>query len=110
MAIPANLIYFVLQAYQGARQEPEMAGLSIEEQLELTAKLIQNLQAAQHTRLSAPLPPNLGQVAQPNSRELQLAERLVSGLSLLAGQAPPAELAQTAALRRAMGVAPGAGL
>jgi len=85
-----------LQVHYETRQEPEMDGLSIEQQLELTAQLIQNLQSAQNKRLSAPPP--------PSQRESALASRLVSGLALLSGQASPGNLATTPQLRRAMGV------
>jgi len=94
-----------LQVHYETRQEPEMEGLSIEQQLELTAQLIQNLQSAQNRRLSAPPPPYLGQTPPPTQRETKLAERLVSGLALLSGQANPGDLAPTPQIRRAMGVA-----
>jgi len=93
-----------LQVHYETRQEPEMDGLSIEQQLELTAQLIQNLQSAQNKRLSAPPPPYLGNTPPPSQRESALASRLVSGLALLSGQASPGNLATTPQLRRAMGV------
>jgi len=94
-----------LQVHYETKQEPEMEGLSIEQQLELTSQLIQNLQSAQNRRLSAPPPPYLGQTPPPSQRETKLAERLVSGLALLSGQASPGDLAPTPQIRRAMGVA-----
>jgi len=94
-----------LQVHYETRQEPEMEGLSIEQQLELTAQLIQNLQSAQNKRLSAPPPPNMSQTPPPSQRETKLAERLVSGLALLSSQTNPGDLASTPQVRRAMGVA-----
>eukprot|EP00092_Neocalanus_flemingeri_P068908 GFUD01084319.1.p1 GENE.GFUD01084319.1~~GFUD01084319.1.p1 ORF type:complete len:320 (+),score=57.43 GFUD01084319.1:50-1009(+) len=94
-----------LQVHYETRQEPEMEGLSIEQQLELTAQLIKNLQSAQNKRLSAPPPPNLTQTPPPSQREAKLAERLVSGLVLLSSQTSPGDLAHTPQVRKAMGVA-----
>jgi len=94
-----------LQVHYETKQEPEMEGLSIEQQLELTAQLIKNLQSAQNKRLSAPPPHNLCQTPPPSQREAKLAERLVSGLALLTSQASPGEIAPTPQVRRAMGVA-----
>jgi len=94
-----------LQAHYETRREPEMEGLSIEQQLELTAQLIENLQSAQNKRLSVAHPQNLCQLPQPSEREAKLAERLVSGLALLSSQANPGDLAPTPQVRKAMGVA-----
>jgi len=94
-----------LQVHYETKQEPEMQGLTIEQQLELTAQLIQNLQSAQNKRLSAPPPPNLGHAPPPTERESKLAERLVSGLALLSSKTNPGDLAATPTVRRAMGVA-----
>ena len=93
-----------LQATLELKNEPEMAGLSIEQQLDLTAELITNLQAAQHTRISAPPPANLNAIAPPSSREMKLAERLVSGLSRLTSLAQPGQVTESANLRKALGV------
>ena len=93
-----------LQARLELKNEPEMVGLSIEQQLDLTAELITNLQAAQNTRISAPPPANLNAIAQPSSREMKLAERLVSGLSRLTSLAQPGQVTDSANLRKALGV------
>lgn len=93
-----------LQAHYELKNEPEMSGLSIEQQLELTAQLITNLQAAQHSRISAQPPTNLNAISPPSAREMKLAERLVSGLSRLTGLAQPGAVATSLPLRRAMGV------
>ena len=99
-----------LQTHYELRQEPEMEGLSVPQQLELTAQLIKNLQAAQLARISAPPPANLSALAPPTSREMRLAERLVTGLTRLTGQVSPAQVTSGPEIRRAMGVVlPGQG-
>ena len=93
-----------LQTTYELRQEPEMQGLSLSEQLELTAQLIQNLASVQNQRLSTTPPTNLGALHQPCTREMKLAERLVTGLTRLTGSVEPGEVTSTAGVRRAMGV------
>lgn len=93
-----------LQATLELKNEPEMAGLSIEQQLDLTAELISNLQAAQNTRISASPPANLNAINPPSSREMKLAERLVSGLSRLTSLAQPGQVVEPSNLRKALGV------
>lgn len=93
-----------LQATLELKNEPEMSGLSIEQQLDLTAELITNLQAAQNTRISATPPANLNAINPPSSREMKLAERLVSGLSRLTSLAQPGQVTEPTNLRKALGV------
>ena len=93
-----------LQTHYELRQEPEMEGLSVPQQLELTAQLIKNLQAAQLQRISAPPPANLSALSPPTQREMRLAERLVTGLTRLTGQVTPAQVSSAPEIRRAMGV------
>ena len=93
-----------LQTHYELRQEPEMEGLSVPQQLELTAQLIKNLQAAQLQRISAPPPANLSALSPPTQREMKLAERLVTGLTRLTGQVTPAQVSSAPEIRRALGV------
>ena len=93
-----------LQAHYELKNEPEMSGLSISDQLQLTAQLIQNLQSVQNKRMSVTPPANLNALAPPSPREMKLAERLVSGLSRLSGQVQPGQVAGVAQVRAAMGV------
>ncbi len=93
-----------LQTHYELRQEPEMEGLSVPQQLELTAQLIKNLQAAQLQRISAPPPANLSALSPPTQREMRLAERLVTGLTRLTGQVTPAQVSSAPEIRRAIGV------
>ena len=92
-----------LQVYNETRQEPAM--LSIEQQSELTAQLIENLQPAQNKRLSGPPPPKLGHAPPSTQRESKLAEHLVSGLALLPSKTNPGDLTAMPQVGRAMGVA-----
>jgi len=93
-----------LQVHYETRQEPEMEGLSIEQQLELTANLIKNLQSAQNKRLSAPPPVNLCHTLPPSQRESKIAERLVSSLAHLSSKTSPGDLVTLPQVRKAMGV------
>ena len=93
-----------LQAHYEVKNEPEMSGLSIEQQLSLTAELITNLHAVQTSRISATPPTNLNAIPQPSSREMKLAERLVTGLSRLTGLAQPGDMVAPSTVRRALGV------
>lgn len=93
-----------LQNHYELRQEPEMEGLSVPQQLELTAQLIKNLQSAQLQRISAPPPANLSALLPPTHREMKLAERLVTGLTRLTGQVTPAQVSSAPEIRRALGV------
>jgi len=93
-----------LQAHYELKNEPEMSGLSISEQLELTAHLIHNLTTAQQKRLSMPPPANLNALSQPNGHEMKLAERLVSGLTHMTNQVAPGDVAGAQEVRKAMGV------
>lgn len=93
-----------LQAAYELRQEQEMKDLSLDEQLQLTAHLIDSLASAQSCRLSAPPPSSLSAIPGPGAREASLAERVVTKLTCLAGQAPPSGLVDLVQVRRAMGV------
>ena len=93
-----------LQAAYEIRQEQEMKDLSLDEQLQLTAHLIDSLASAQSSRLSAPPPSSLSAIPGPGAREARLAERVVTKLTSLAGQAPPSGLVDLVQVRRAMGV------
>jgi len=93
-----------LQAHYELKNEPEMSGLSISEQLELTAHLIHNLKSAQQKRLSMTPPANLNALSQPNGHEMKLAERLVSGLTHMTNQVAPGDVAGAQEVRKAMGV------
>jgi len=94
-----------LQAAYELRQEQEMKDLSLEEQLELTAHLIDSLASAQTARLSTPPPPSLSNVVPPGARESRIAERVVHNLKSMSEQAKPSEVVDLVQVRRVMGVA-----
>jgi len=94
-----------LQAAYELRQEQEMKDLSLEEQLELTAHLIDSLASAQSARLSTPPPPSLSNVIPPCARESRIAERVVLNLKSMSEQAKPSEVVDLVQVRRVMGVA-----
>jgi len=94
-----------LQAAYELRQEQEMKDLSLEEQLELTAHLIDSLASAQSARLSTPPPPSLSNVVPPCARESRIAERVVLNLKSMSEQAKPSEVVDLVQVRRVMGVA-----
>ena len=94
-----------LQAAYELRQEQEMKDLSLEEQLELTAHLIDSLASVQSSRLSAPPPPSLSNIAQPGDQESKIAERVVLNLKSMSEQAKPSEVVDLVQVRKAMGVA-----
>jgi len=93
-----------LQAAYELRQEQEMKDLSLEEQLELTASLIDSLASAQSARLSAPPPNTLSMISQPAEKEVRLAERVVTNLTQLTSYARPGGVVDMREVRRAMGV------
>ena len=94
-----------LQAAYELRQEQEMKDLSLEEQLELTAHLIDSLASAQSARLSTPPPPSLSNIAPPCTKESRIAERVVLNLKSMSEHAKPSEVVDLVQVRRAMGVA-----
>jgi len=94
-----------LQAAYELRQEQEMKDLSLEEQLELTAHLIDSLASAQSARLSTPPPPSLSNVVPPCARESRIAERVVLNLKSMSEHAKPSEVVDLVQVRRVMGVA-----
>ena len=53
---------------------------------------------------SATPPTNLNAITQPSSREMKLAERLVTGLSRLTGLAQPGDMVAPSTVRRDLGV------
>lgn len=93
-----------LQAAYELRQEQEMKDLSLEQQLELTAHLIDSLASAQKARLSLPPPPSLHLVPPPGEREQRLASRVVNNLTQLTQQVAPQAVLDVGQVRRAMGV------
>jgi len=83
---------------------------SVEERLDLTAQLINNLRTTQNSRLAVCPINALNQVAQPSQVEMKLASRVIDNLtSLLQNNTKPGDCSNLSALRKAMGIALRAG-
>jgi len=77
---------------------------SVDAQLSKNAVLLDSLAKEQNQRLSKPPPHNLNNLPQPSDSEVQLAERVTSGLRAVAAQVPPGSLAPVSLVRKAMGI------
>jgi len=87
-----------------AKAEVEKGDGSAEDKLGKSAKLIEDLRAAQYERLSSAPPQHLSQIQPPNQKELELAEKVQECLADLASQVKPGDISAATALRKAMGV------
>lgn len=76
----------------------------LQQKLDYTAGLIQDLHSTQHDRLSAKPPVHLAFVPGPSQKETQLANKVTQELRELAKQANPGGLVSVRALRNAMGI------
>ncbi|XP_063439065.1 bromodomain-containing protein 7-like [Mytilus trossulus] len=76
----------------------------VQEKLDQTATLINDLQQTQSERLSQNLPPHITQVPGPSEKEIQLAQKVTKELKELAREAQPANISSVQGLRTAMGV------
>ncbi|NP_001082592.1 bromodomain-containing protein 7 [Xenopus laevis] len=76
----------------------------IQQKLDETTRLLQELQEVQYDRLSTKPPPNMVCLLAPSAKELQIAERVNDNLKLLAQQVQPGDIVSIAGLRKAMGI------
>lgn len=76
----------------------------VQERLDQTASLINDLQATQKERLSAKLPTHLAHVPGPSEKEIQLAQKVTQELKELAKGVSPADISSVQGLRSAMGI------
>ncbi|GAB1608311.1 bromodomain-containing protein 7-like [Argonauta hians] len=76
----------------------------LQQKLDYTAGLIQDLHSTQHDRLSAKPPVHLAFVPGPSQKETQLANKVTQELRELAKQANPGAIVSDKALRNAMGI------
>jgi len=83
---------------------------SVEERLDLTAELLQNLKNTQNARLSACPNTNLNLVPAPSDTEMKLASRVLENLSSIINNTTPAHLVNIPAIRKAMGINVGGGV
>jgi len=104
--IDMSYISSLQTAYEDHKFESSLNQLSIEQQLELTAKLIADLAETQNCRLSRPPPPLLNHVAPPDHLETRLATQVVTNIGSLASKAYPGQVVDVKYLRKTMGVVP----
>ncbi|XP_060077023.1 bromodomain-containing protein 7-like [Ylistrum balloti] len=76
----------------------------IQEKLDQTASLLNDLQQTQSERLSSKLPPHLALVPGPSEKELQLAQKVTKELKELAKSANPRGVVSVQGVRSALGV------
>ncbi|XP_022346223.2 bromodomain-containing protein 7-like isoform X2 [Crassostrea virginica] len=76
----------------------------VQERLDQTASLINDLQATQRERLSAKLPSHFAHVPGPSEKEIQLAQRVTQELKELTKGVTPADISSVQGLRSAMGI------
>ncbi|XP_006825137.1 bromodomain-containing protein 7-like [Saccoglossus kowalevskii] len=76
----------------------------VQEKLNETSDLIQDLEKSQHERLSKKPPSNLQYISGPSDKECEIAERLAQQLKELTAQAGPGGVVSSQSVRTAMGV------
>ncbi|XP_061197403.1 bromodomain-containing protein 7-like [Saccostrea echinata] len=76
----------------------------VQERLDQTASLINDLSATQKERLSARLPMHLAHVPGPSEKEIQLAQKVTQELKELTKEVTPADISSVQGLRSAMGI------
>ncbi|XP_033754995.1 LOW QUALITY PROTEIN: bromodomain-containing protein 7-like [Pecten maximus] len=76
----------------------------IQEKLDQTASLLNDLQQTQNERLSSKLPPHLALVPGPSEKELQLAQKVTKELRELAKSANPRGVVSVEGVRSVLGV------
>lgn len=77
---------------------------NIQNKLDSTTSLIEQLHHVQNDRLSAPLPQHLSLVQNPNKQEAELAEQITSNLTNIAKKLPPCAISNATGIRKAMGI------
>ncbi|OWF37379.1 bromodomain-containing protein 7-like [Mizuhopecten yessoensis] len=76
----------------------------VQEKLDQTASLLNDLQQTQNERLSSRLPPHLSLLPGPSEKEIQLAQKVTKELKELAKSANPRGVVSAQGVRSAMGV------
>ncbi|KAL7301259.1 hypothetical protein TKK_0005999 [Trichogramma kaykai] len=83
----------------------EECGL-LQNRLDTTSNLLNDLRTTQHNRLSAPLPSHYANIQKASESETSLAEKITENLTDIAKKLPPSAIAPIDGLRKAMGIAP----
>nr|XP_046270439.1 bromodomain-containing protein 7 [Scatophagus argus] len=91
----------------GLQISKELTGeaLHFQQKLDVTTKLLLDLQEAQKERLSAKQPPNMICLLAPTAKELELAEKVTENLAEMTGQVTPCDVSSVYGIRKAMGIA-----
>lgn len=79
---------------------------TLQNRLDDTSQLLNNLQQVQHERLSAQPPAHLTSIPKPKDNEVTLAEKITENLTEISKKLPPSAIAPVDGLRKAMGIAP----
>ncbi|KAG5680412.1 hypothetical protein PVAND_009920 [Polypedilum vanderplanki] len=77
---------------------------NLQNKLDTTSSLLEQLHHVQNERLSAPLPQHLSLVQQPNNQETDLADQITSNLTDIAKKLPPSAISSVSAVRKVMGI------
>lgn len=77
---------------------------AIQQKLDNTTQLLQDLRKVQNERLSSNLPPHLALIRPPTATEHELADKVTKKLIDVASQLPPESVVSVEGLRRAMGI------
>lgn len=88
-----------LDAFEGISKDS-----SFQSRLNTTSDLIMELHQSQQERLSAHMPPHLSLIQKPNKMEIELADQITANITNIAKTLPPAVIANTGSIRKAMGV------
>eukprot|EP00088_Acartia_fossae_P029369 TRINITY_DN3021_c0_g1_i5.p1 TRINITY_DN3021_c0_g1~~TRINITY_DN3021_c0_g1_i5.p1 ORF type:complete len:527 (-),score=123.01 TRINITY_DN3021_c0_g1_i5:584-2131(-) len=87
-----------------AKEAERDSNRTLEERLDRTAVLLNNLKASQTNRLNVCPNFNLNQVEQPSNFEVKLASKVLDNLSTILKSTQPGDLVEVTSLRKAMGV------
>ena len=92
-----------LQTAYEARNLPKPAA-TVNERLQLTAELLENLKNCQSSRLAVCPASNLNQVLSPSELEMRLAGQVLDNLTTILQHTEPGQVVNVASIRQAMGV------
>lgn len=76
----------------------------LQQRLDVNSQLLECLQRKQHSRLSAPVPQHLNNVAQPTEEEIALAESVTDNLTDMAKRVNPSDITPIPGIHKALGV------
>lgn len=77
---------------------------AIQQKLDTTSQLLNDLTKVQNDRLSANPPPHLALIQGPSAAENDLADKVTKKLQDIASQVPPSSIVSVEGLRKAMGI------